>query len=135
MERRTEQGFKPTKQTMAKLRPDPLRRLLLNNRINEILYSVALEIREVYEYITQPVEMVTLDYTRLDLPMGSRAASPTSENEPVEMRRLQKRYHEWQDNLHYKGWRAQPVIDLVVNGIPPRDEPTERMIIGALKIF
>ena len=133
---------------MAKLRPDPLRRLLLNNRINEILYSVALEIREVYEYITQPVEirevyeyitqpveMVTLDYTQLDLPMGSRAAPPTSENEPVEMRCLQKRYHEWQDNLHYKGWRAQPVIDLVVNGIPPRDEPTERMIIGALKIF
>ena len=101
----------PTPETVAKLQPDPLIRLLDGGTITNSEYIAALNIREAYKLITQGCEVRASGYEFRDKSYngteGERAA------------RLQIQYKKWCERIEPK--HIGVVTDYVVEEFPLRD--------------
>lgn len=140
-----EQGFGATQETVAKLRPDPLRLMLFKGPkrgISIAQWEAALAIRRAFEIITAPTSLVASDYEREIKGKvfwgGWRSIGPLAGLEVV------KRYNDWADEMDARKIPIGPVIDLVVGGVScrqldrarkVRSGSTSRLLKDALRVY
>lgn len=123
----------PTRETLTRLRPDPLWTLLQRGRLTQEQVDAAHDIRHAFEEITAPVRMramrtlSTTDGAIYDMIGGRKPAAPAgplSESERSVL--LQQRFQRWAAAMQHEAVPLGPVIDIVVEGKACRTVDAER---------
>jgi hypothetical protein len=113
---KTEDAPGPTLQTVAKLRPDPLRALLLKGPRRGLTvhqWEAALAIRRAFEHITAPVSVAL---GNPEQPYGQKVYTPGwSDIGPLAKLDVVVQYNAWADEMGARKMRIGPVIDAVVD--------------------
>lgn len=148
-----QQGVQATPETLAKLKPDPLRLLYTRGGqgkgnkgldpdpyANLIMYDAGWEIDRAFRLITQPVAAKGADYAR-EVRGGDweRRELTLLKNEA-----LVRRYNNWVDALKEHGVPYGPIIDVVVydlsckevdRGRRKRDGWTVKVLRSGLRLY
>lgn len=108
----------PTPETLAKLRGDPLLRLLKRGHIDLEGFAAAVAIRRAVESLAQPLRhramraISNAEGTSFDPTRGSRIAAPAS-HRAIDG---QRRYNDWVDAMRGEHMPVGPVLDVIVDG-------------------
>ena len=108
----------PTPETLARLRGDPLLRLLKRGQIDEEGFNAAVSIRRAVEILAQPLRhramraISTADGAAFDPTRGSRVAAPAADR-AID---AQRRYNDWVDAMRAEHMPVGPVLDVIVDG-------------------
>ncbi len=123
-EDKREQGIAPTRETLARLKADPVRRLFELGVLASEHEAAAYEIREAFVLISGPVA----------LRVSNPAAAPGQPNErhfPFEHEserriRLKRRYLKWMSLMAERRVAAWPVRDVVIDELSCREADKKR---------
>lgn len=113
-----DEAVPPTPETLAKLRGDPLLRLLKRGQIDAEGFNAAVSIRRAVESLAQPLRhraMRTIsgaDGAHFDPTRGSRVAAPAADR-AID---AQRRYNDWVDAMRAEHMPVGPVLDVIVDG-------------------
>jgi hypothetical protein len=113
-----EDAVPPTPETLAKLRGDPLLRLLKRGQIDTEGFEAAVAIRRAVESLAQPLRhramraISNAEGTSFDPTRGSRVAAPAS-HRTID---AQRRYNDWVDAMRGEHMPVGPVLDVIVDG-------------------
>ena len=108
----------PTPETLAKLRGDPLLRLLKRGQIDAEGFAAAVAIRRAVDSIAQPLRhramraISNAEGTCFDPTRGIRVAAPAS-HRAID---AQRRYNDWVDEMRQEHMPVGPVLDVIVDG-------------------
>lgn len=113
-----DEAVPPTRETLAKLRGDPLLRLWKRGQIDLEGFEAAVSIRRAVEAIALPHRHRAMraitgpDGAQFDPTRGSRASAPPSWH-GVD---AQRRYNDWVEAMQREHLPVGPVLDVIVDG-------------------
>ncbi|MFQ5534687.1 MAG: hypothetical protein ACE5EM_07700 [Sphingomonadales bacterium] len=112
---------KPTAQTRAKLKPDPLWALAQRGVLSNEQIQAAWDIRAAFEIITVPVRLRLASLEKIDCGAADHRESERSI-------RLLKQYNAWIDEMTRYRLPAGPVLDIVVESLSCREVDRRRRV-------
>ncbi len=104
----------PTRQTVERLTPDPIWRLVRRKTITRTQHDAALDIRKAFKLLTRGIGVKSAALDRVD--NGGNVINDTDECVG-----LQIRYTHWRREMISRGWSAGNVFDIVVEGLSLAD--------------
>lgn len=111
----------PTRQTIAKLKPDPLWALTRRGTLSGEQVQAAWDIRAAFEIITVPVRLRVSALEKID-------CGGLDYMETRRVRRLVARYNDWVENMTRQRLPTGPVLDIVIEGRSCRDVDHARRV-------
>lgn len=141
LEDQRQQGYRATRETLAKLRPDPVWRMLSSGQILKEHEMAVAEIREAFAFITDPV---ALRVSNPSNPTRLPRTTPAFERETERLVRLKRRYLDWVDRLGRQGLPIWPVFDVAIDELScrrvdrlrrKRNGTTKRLLIQTLDLY
>ena len=111
----------PTRQTVAKLKPDPLWTLARRGTLSGEQVQAAWDIRAAFEIITVPVRLRLSALEKID-------GGSLDYMETRRVRRLIGRYNDWVEEMTRRRLPTGPVLDIVIEGRSCREVDHARRV-------
>ncbi|PCI47771.1 MAG: hypothetical protein COB49_06700 [Alphaproteobacteria bacterium] len=101
----------PTKETIARLRPDPLVRLKNMNILNDEQIQAFRRIRRAVQTITDGTQVRIACFNDVVVQTSRHGHQPESEYEI----KIKDHYSHWIDRMTIAGFQAGPVLDIIID--------------------